>query len=399
MIDRNDKDIQSVYEKLNHDHSLLREQLLAQLAQRTPGQPGTPSRSIGEIIMTSNWTKLAAAAVVILTAGLGAYILLDGAVTPAYAIEQTLEANRSVRSIHISISPPEKGLGEAWATFDPNGQPLLIRMDFPETMDGPKKVVWEKDKARVWLVAKKALVVIEEPNVLARIKRQMDLFDPKVAMENFKRREADGKVKIETIEPEDKTQPVKMIVTTIPEPTNRFVALIDPETKLMTKFEKYKLEKGEYVLLFAHEYMGYNEPIDPKVWELDVPDDVTVIDQTTQVVGLEQGKLTKEEVVVEVVRQFFQALADEDYEAAGKLLEGVPEAWIKQKFGKVKVLRVISMGQPKRLEDKYGASGGAFSVPCKIEFEVEGKPFIKEMSPFVRQVQNHPQRWTIFGHI
>ena len=399
MTDRNEKDIQSVYEKLNQDHSLLREQMLAKLAQQTPGQTRRPSRSIGEIIMKSKITKLAAAAVVILTAGLGAYILLDGAVTPAYAIEQTIEANRSIRSVHIRMSPHGVGVSEAWGTFNSKGEAVLIRMDIPQSSDGYKIVLWEKDKVKVWMRAKNVLAILDEPKMLAMMKDRMGMFDPKVAMEKFYRAEAAGKVTIETIEPEDKTQPIKLIITSSPEPTRKQIALIDPVTKLMTQLEKYDLKGGKYVFLFRHEYLNYNEPIDPKVWQLDVPDDAMVVDQTIQDVGLEKGTMTKEEVVVEVVRQFFQGLADKDYAAAGKMLEGLSEASIEKEYAKMKVLRVISMGQPKLLEKKYGTSGGAFSVPCKIEIEVEGKLVVVEKSPWVRQVYNKPHRWTIFGNI
>ena len=404
MTERKDKDLQSVYEMLNRDHSPLREQLLEQLPQRAPRQSGAPGRqtrprNIGEIIMKSNWTRLTAAAVVIIAVGFGALLMFDGAAVPAYAIEQTVQANRAVRSIHLRVASPGKGLAEAWATFGEDGEPLQIRMDFPESEDGHKVTVWEEGKASVWVKSKNVLLVVGEPNLLARIKGRMELFDPRMAMKRCYKAEAAGEVTVNTVTTDDETQSIEVIVTTSSEAKLRTVFLIDPVTKLVTQLDKYEFKDGEYSLISSIEYLDYNGPIDPEVWQLDVPDDAIVVDQTIREVGLTQGDSSKEEVVVEVVRQFFQALADKDYAMAGKMLQGLPAAEIENSFGKMKVLRVVSMGEPKPLDKKFGGSGGAYSVPCTIEIEVEGRPVIQEMSPWVRQVHNKPQQWTIFGHL
>ena len=145
MTEKKDKDVQSVYEMLNRNHSPLREQLLERLPQRAPGQRSR-LRRIGEIIMKSNWTKLAAAAVVVLAVGIGAFVLLDGAATQAYALEQTLEANNHLRYLHFRSGPPGKGAEEAWVVFDDQGQllNLITFMIFGAVFVGPAfdQVTW-----------------------------------------------------------------------------------------------------------------------------------------------------------------------------------------------------------------------------------------------------------------
>jgi hypothetical protein len=173
---------------------------------------------------------------------------------------------------------------------------------------------------------------------------------------------------------------------------------VDQATKLVTAVEFYQLKEGTYQYTGMQEYWDYNQPIEAKMFTLDeVPADVMRVDQTTQEVGLAQGKLTDEEIAVEVVRQFFEALIAGDYAKAGKLFEGIPADSLQQNLSHIKFLRVVSIGPagPHPIGETKG-----LVVPCIVEIEKD-----EEISEWkldrigVRQVYNQPDRWTIFGGI
>ncbi|UCD27847.1 MAG: hypothetical protein JSV03_12175, partial [Planctomycetota bacterium] len=88
------------------------------------------------ITMIKRYTKVgtALAATIAIIVGLS-ILVFNQSVTPAYALEQTLEANKGIKYLHIRIDPAGNGVGEAWAQIDENGELLLLRMDFPKTMD------------------------------------------------------------------------------------------------------------------------------------------------------------------------------------------------------------------------------------------------------------------------
>ena len=87
------KDIQKIITEFNiKPRPEMRSKVLdeALKIQRNRKQQNTSDAYIWRIIMKSRIVKLAAAAVIILIAVL-AFTLLDKSVTPAYAIEQTIE--------------------------------------------------------------------------------------------------------------------------------------------------------------------------------------------------------------------------------------------------------------------------------------------------------------------
>jgi hypothetical protein len=128
----------------------------------------------------------------------------------------------------------------------------------------------------------------------------------------------------------------------------------------------------------------------------EIPADVTVVDQTKEI-GLAQGNLSNDEIAVEVVRQFFEALIARDYAKAGKMYEGIPADAMEKAFGRIKCIRIVSLGKvlPHPMPETEGVI-----VPCTVEVEENGK--IREMKfdqIGVRQVYTQPGRWTIFGGI
>ena len=337
------------------------------------------------------WRPVTAAAAAALVAFLLLGVFLNPA-GPGYALEQTIKANRGVRSIHI-VNDLGGEMTEAWAEFDGAGNPIHLRMDFPVTADGPKVVLWEKELAEVWFKKKNSVVVVREPDLLASFPK--NFFDPKLIVEDLYEKQAAGEIRIEVEEPSVEGEPILLRVTQADDPNSEKIFHVDPETNLLQRMIVSATATGEAKSLGSVRYLEYNRPIDPKVFEPEIPADAMRVDQATQEIGLDQGDLSDEQIAIEVVREFFGALIAKDYAKAGRLMEGTPASKMEEFFGKMNFIRIVSIGEPSPHSQTR-----SLRVPCKVEVEANGaKSVFEPHGPFVRQVHNQPGRWSIIGGI
>jgi hypothetical protein len=398
------ENIERMVKKLNDSTSAEMDRRILDDVLQALGQSQKTTTPIRRTIMKNPVIKLAAAAVIILAVVLS--VSVWNKLTPtAYALDQTVRAGHSVRYIHIKdFDSNNQEPKECWIEFFDSGQLRNARIDFPEWSqpeDGAKVVFWKEGKATVWFKSKNSLLIVREVRVANELSRMIEELDPKSAVERLYEIQKQGLVEIDIQQPSKKDEPITVTATYLPEsptPNKRIVLSVDQDTRLVTAIENYQLINGEYQFTNRTELLEYNQPIDETLFSLDeVPDDVMRIDQTTQEVGLIQGNLTDEEIAVEVVRQFFQALIAEDYAKAGKLLEGIPADRMQEMFGQIKFLRIISIGPagPHPIPETKG-----LAVSCTVEIEKDGQIFqLKKDSIGVRQVYNQPGRWTIFGGI
>jgi len=395
------------FEKWRRDNPQAVEMLTSQ-ANRQPSAVKRPL-NIRNIVMKSPITKLAAAAVIIIAVTLGLTTILDKSISPAYAIEQTIQASHTVRYLHIrdfmaGLDEPK----EFWLEFDEQGNAKNIRAYMPEwesPSDGAKVVVWREGKAEVWFKKKKSLVTIKEKRFADEMTKVVQLFDPKLVLQRFREMEETDLVKIEIDEPLKKSEPVTVTSTNSPEvkklgyKVDRTVIFIDQATKLVMSIEHYRrAENGNYELLGWTEFYDYNQQIEPAMFVLDdVPSDVMRVDWTTQEIGLEQAGLSDKEIAVKVVREFYEALIAKDYAKAGQIYSGVPAAKMQERWQNINVLRIVSISEP--IPHPYPGVGG-FQVHCEIEIEKDGvKSILKPYGPGVRPVHGQPERWNIHGGV
>ena len=358
-----------------------------------------------EYIMKSRITKLAAAAVIIV-AVLLTINFWDKSIPTAYAIEQTIQASHSVRYLHIkSFKQNEDEPKEFWIEFYKDGEVKNVRMHMPEwdsPEDGAKVTIWKENKAQVWFKKKKSLITIRDKTVAAHTLNFIKELDPKLVVQRlYYARQAQGIVEIEIDEPSNKAEPIVVTATCLPGSLRagwRLVLFVDRATKLVTAIEFYKLKDGKYQYVERIEYYDYNQPIDEQMFTFDnLPDDVMRIDQTTQEIGLEQGKLTDKEIAVKVVREFYEALIAKDYAKAGQLYGGVPATKMQERWQNINVLRIVSISEP--IPHPYPGVGG-FQVHCEIEIEKDGvKSILKPYGPGVRPVRGQSHRWNIHGGV
>jgi len=349
-------------------------------------------------IMKKPITKIAAVAMVIL--GIALLItVLDKSVTPAYAIEQTIQASHSVLYLHIrAIAPPHEDQPvDFWVEFHQDGLPKNMRLNLPDWMapgGGPREVVWKGNIKQEWLKEKNILTTVEDKASAAQVLKMIENLDPKLAVERLQEKQEQGKVTIEIDEPSDKTGPIIVTTTSTTEddsPYPRMVLYIDQATKLVNAIELYQLKDGEYEYMKTLEYYDYNQPIVAKMFMFEnIPDNAERIGQMTM--GLAQGNLSDEEIAVEVVRQFLDALIAKDYDKASKLFLGMPADRIKTIFDELNMIRIASIGEPI-----LHSGTNRLSVPYEVEVEMEGKTTLWKKQPFVQQMPNQSGRWVIIG--
>jgi len=352
------------------------------------------------IIMKSRITKLAAAAAIVVIAGL--LITFLGTSKPAYALAQTIEASHSVRYLHMVnyVTSQDEPI-EFWVEFDSGGQLKNMRFHKPawmEPSDGATVIVWKDNKMQLWIKKKNFLVTLKDEEVAAEALEQAEQLDPKFAVERLQREHELGNAEVDIEVPEDKAEPIVVTATSLKDDGSfpqRIILFVDQATKLVNSVELYKLKDGEYHKEVTLEYYDYNQPIDAKIFSLDeeVSADATEIDQTAQEVGLAQGYLSDKQVAVELVRQFLQALIDRDYDKAGRLFGSVPAERMERTYSNTRFIRIISIGEPV----PHSLTGGLY-VPCVVEIEENGQ--IHQWHPehsYVRRVQGQPERWEIIG--
>lgn len=380
------------------DQRILSDALAAwdrsQTTQSQSTQVDATQTSVWRIVMRSKWTRLVAAVLVV--AALGTVLFHRQLTAAAYALEQTLEANLGLRFLHVRCEPAGSGISEARAQFGDDGTLLRAKLIFPKTEDGAKEVSWQADKAEVWFKQKGHVLVLRDKNAAERIAQEMLALDPKRLAEQIHAAEAQGAATIKTREPAEKGAPIVLEVTYADAPDRREELVIDPETKLVREFKKYRQGNGKDKLVGRFEFLDYNQEIPPEQFALNVPPEVMRIDWTTQQVGLAKGDLSDEEIATKIAREFFEALIAKDYEKAGSILSGMPASRMEEAFGTTEFLKIVSIGKPTPHPD---ARTKFLRVPCEVEIRVEGKTQTKTFTPLIRALEDGSDRWSIGGGI
>ncbi|HBG77948.1 MAG TPA: hypothetical protein DDW84_03735 [Phycisphaerales bacterium] len=403
--------------------------ILDQQLKTKQSPPAATRPNVWRVFMKSKITKFAVAAVLLITTAMSITIFNQSA-TPVYALEQTIQANHTVRYIHVkAFKTSHEEPQEFWCEFDEYGYVKNLRAEMPEwtdpcSDDGTKSIIWKDDKAQIWLPKKNILVSIKNKSMATQICLLFQELDPKLAIERLNEKSLNGKAKIDISEPSNVSEPIVVTVTSLQDEAlneayvkesaairkeedgtatshanslcHRMILYVEQATNLVASIELYRLKDGDYQEIGTIEYFDYNQPIDAHIFTIkNIPADVIVIDQASQEVGLLQGRLSDKEIAVEVVRQFLEALIAKDYVKAGRLYSGLPAEKVEQNFGQVKFLRIISIGEPAP-----SALTGGYKVPCILEIEKDGK--VTQWSPygpFVRQVHGQKERWNICGGI
>lgn len=359
------------------------------------------------IIMKAKITKLAAAAV-ILIAALLSLTLFDKTAAPVYALEQTIQASHSVRSIHFrEYHPNQESPILMWAEFLPDGQVKQFRLSVPAwdaPQDGPKEIIWQDNAAQIWFKKKNSVMIVQETEIKEQLQKGMEKGDPKRLFQKLDELSRQNEADVQIEQPDDFAKPIQITATFTDkefEPIlgSRMVAMIDQATKLALSVRLFQSSDTGYKEIAYIEFYDYNQPIDPNTFIFNnLPPDVRRFDQVAHVIGLEQEQMTDDQIAVEVVRQFWQAMLNNDFAKASQMYEGAPVETLEKAFtdgSKRKLLGIVSIGP---VQPHPNPKTGGVIVPCTITMEVNGEIVKHTFDKIgVRQVYNQPGRWTIFG--
>lgn len=163
---------------------------------------------------------------------------------------------------------------------------------------------------------------------------------------------------------------------------NRRVYHFDRKSGRLEGLEIHLREKDREVLIFEVSQIEYNQPIDPKVFALELPDDVVYYEEPKVLPDNEKYvRMTPQEAA----RAFFEACAREDWEEYMKFNTMSPNDRIKQYLGG---LEIVQLGEPFQSQ-----SYGGWFVPYEIKLKSGG---VKKHNLALRK-DNPAQRFVVDG--
>ena len=219
--------------------------------------------------MNNKITKFATVAVVILAVALGA-ILIDRSATPVYAIEQTIQAMRSVSTVHAYCTDWDGSKGEVWVQIDPetgqeeyyfSEQGNLLIVATPE-----KTYYYNKDKN---------LVRIRNEYIPAAEVRFSRLFEDLADLIQ----KLNGKLDFQFEFDQDLQNEVIRVHGYIPAQGDfgekEFIISVDPKTKLPINTETIKAAPGQGVK--SVDRFEYDVPIPQGLFDFEIPEGAEVV--------------------------------------------------------------------------------------------------------------------------
>ena len=165
----------------------------------------------------------------------------------------------------------------------------------------------------------------------------------------------------------------------------RRVYRFDAQSKLLESVKIYLILPSGEIQIFDLSQIDYNQPIDPSVWKLELPADVSWAQ-------LEPPKLPDNEkyasmTAEQAARAFFEACSREDWNEAGKFMSPLT-ADMKEYLGG---LEIVSLG--KSFTSKAYHSG------CFVPYEIKLKNgYTKKWNMSIRK-DNPAGRWQVDGGI
>ncbi len=219
--------------------------------------------------MKSRITKLAAAAVIVVAVVLPVSFW-DKSVSSAYAVEQTIEAMRSIRSIHAYCTDWDNSQGEAWVQIDPEtGREQYYRADQGNLLivGTPQATYYYyKDENRVRIRNEYA------PASEVRFSR---FFEDMVGWIQ----QYHGRISFDLQHDEELQKEIILVHGWIPTQGDieekEFIVRVDPQTKLPISLEALKCGPGEGVK--SVDRIEYNVTIPEGTFDFQIPEGAQVV--------------------------------------------------------------------------------------------------------------------------
>jgi len=382
------------------DDRIINDALTA-FAKPEKTQSVSPESNIWRIIMKSPITKLTAAAVIII-AVVFSISLLDKAATPAYALEQTIEANHTIKTIHLRMFKDGRSIennefSDYWIKYNDAGILSNLRCNEHDKNGVVRFTIWNEGIKKTWIPEKNVVFLNRLNNTDKAWEDFAKEFEPKFRLQWIYDQGQGEEKEAPEIEIDEPAEDSNSIYVKATHSVHKLRAelVVDRKTKLIKKLSLYHLREQEYELDTRIEFLAYNQPIDPSMFELrGIPDNAKVYDQVNRLVGLEKGDLTNEEIAAKVVREALEATIAKDYDEVRRLMEGDPgdtiEEFIEKEF-EARLVRIVSIGRP---EEHEKIERLLYFVPCEIEVENEERGrWIVNIIATSKAIEYQDDRW------
>jgi hypothetical protein len=337
---------------------------------------GTYTRQV-----TIRLNKVACAAAVLVILGVLA-VLLHRSASPAYALEQTIAAVKDIRYFHFRFQGGSKEYDkEAWIEYAPEGSLRNVRVNIG-TGDAKSAMVWSRGITQYLRWHSRDLLIFDDQEYTDKVLFFVHRYDPRQAIGYLQQRAQEDGIQVQINQPADGAAPITVAVNYDPntfligrpKPRMRELFEIDPASKLIRRVQVETLAEGRYVNSGVYEYLDYNQPFAPGLFDLkqEAPADVNYSDTTATAMGIEQGSLSDAEVALQLVREFLEAWAAKNYEQAARIhgytATGEAQSLRDKALQRKNILRVVSIDSPAAPERPLTG----LLVPCTVEYEENG---------------------------
>lgn len=339
------EDIEKLVKRLNFKASVdLHERTISDALQAQAKSKKKKSAlarpKIWRIIMKTKITKLATAAVIVLIAVVGIN-LLDRLVTPAYAIEQTIEAMRNIVTVHFFAKDWNDMGFETWIKVNPEtGENDYHYLNEPER----GQISISTPEITYFYHPKENKVRIVEGQALRsdiRFGRYIeDILERAIEPEH-------GEIQIN--KEHDPNTGKEVIILWAESPSYEMEAFIDSQTKLPIRINFVKAVPGQVVKSIDEIY--YNEPLPEGLFDFEIPEDAQVIREQPLLsvigdpnYGISAEDLTRDEARVKIIKEFWHDVINKDFESAHMLLPVASVKRLEKVFAEV--VELISIGEP-----------------------------------------------------
>lgn len=340
------------------------------------------------VIMRSPITRVAIAGVIVGAVMLSIH-LWDKSTPAAYAFTQTVEAMKGKRSFHIQTYFQQRRKDEFWVEFDEKGR--LIRFRQEEGSD-PNRILlttWENDVKTQYYPPPWGIKLISHADNSGGGIEGLEEFDPETIVQKVHELVSEGKAIMEIQDPPEYARLKTIRVKRIDGKPLRQIIVVNPDTKLVVRADDYwYTAEGGNSFHHGIEVLEYNQKIDSRLFDPNLPEDTLVMDQVKQEVGMAQDNMSDEEIAVKVVHEALTAWTKGDFARAGKLCGGAPRRML-EAFSHVRPVRVISFGKPERLD----IATPRYWVPCECEIKRDGKLEMTNLKFGAFTVDGRPRRW------
>ena len=243
--------------------------------------------NIWRTIMKNPLTKIAAMTVIII-AVLFLITFFDKAATPAYALEQTIEANHTIKTVHLRMFEDGRSIennefSDYWIKYDDAGKLSNLRCN-EHDKDGVWFTVWNEGIKKTWIPENNVVIVNRLNNTAKDTAKKWEDFakecDPKLFLQwLYDQSKEEEAIEIKIDEPAEDSNSI-YVKATHSVHKFRMELVVDRKTKLIKKLSMYRLREHGDELNAQVEYLAYNQPIDPSMFELSgIPDNAKVIDR------------------------------------------------------------------------------------------------------------------------